>query len=421
MYPERVHGEKSTRHQPGVTHLDARPLVSLASRPVSSTEKSVVRHRKIGACRVLGELGRGGMAQVYRGVHEPLQREVAIKEMLADPLRDKEAVSRFRREALALAAFHHQNIVTLYDLVEKNDVLFMVMEFVNGPNLLELIREGPLPADVAAIIGVGVASALEHAHFRHIIHRDLKPANVMLTRAGEVKLMDFGVAKDTNLESLTAEGFAVGTPSYMAPEQVTGTPVDARTDLFSLGVLLYESLTGARPFQGKNAGEVFARIREGRYPPLHKLAPHVPSSLASILKRAMQVKPEHRFQDAAAMRRDLELFLAREVKVPHEAVLIAFLRERQKVTESEALVHLTQAQLTVVESHARRQRKRPRLPAKFWWMLIPVLLGSGTAAGLWFSQAHWRPAIESWLTEDMSAPGKATPGTLPSRRTTTRP
>jgi serine/threonine-protein kinase len=359
------------------------------------------------------------MAQVYRGVHEPLQREVAIKEMLADPLRDKEAVSRFRREALALAAFHHQNIVTLYDLVEKNDVLFMVMEYVNGPTLLELIREAPLPADVAAIIGVGVASALEHAHFRNIIHRDLKPANVMLTRAGEVKLMDFGVAKDTNLEALTAEGFAVGTPSYMAPEQVTGAPVDARTDLFSLGVLLYESLSGARPFQGKNAGEVFARIREGKYPPLRKLAPHVPGALVSILKRAMQVKPEHRFQDAAAMRRDLELFLAQEVKVPHESVLIHFLRERQKVSESEALVHLTQAQLTVVESHARRQRNRRgfRLPPKFWWMLIPVLLGTGTAAGLWFSQAHWRPAVLSWLTEDMAASGKATPGTVAPRRT----
>ena len=115
-----------------------------------STDKPVVKHRKIGAYRVLGELGRGGMAQVYRGLHEMLQREVAIKEMLADPLRDKESVSRFRREALALAAFRHQNIVTLYDLVEKNDVLFMVMEYVDGPTLHELLKEGPLPAEVAA-------------------------------------------------------------------------------------------------------------------------------------------------------------------------------------------------------------------------------------------------------------------------------
>src|SRR5262249_39643382 len=156
----------------------------------------------------LGELGRGGMARVYRGLHEALQREVALKELLPD-VRDQEAISRFRREALALAGFRHQHIVTLYDLVEKNDSLFMVMEYVDGPTLAELLRGGPLPAEIAAVMGLQLSQALEHAHFRRIIHRDLKPANVMVTRTGEVKLMDFGVAKDEQLEALTREGMAV--------------------------------------------------------------------------------------------------------------------------------------------------------------------------------------------------------------------
>ncbi|HEX8436898.1 MAG TPA: serine/threonine-protein kinase [Archangium sp.] len=351
-----------------------------------SSEKPVVRHRKIGAYRVLGELGRGGMAQVYRGLHEMLQREVAIKEMLADPARDKESVSRFRREALALAAFRHQNIVTLYDLVDKNDVLFMVMEFVDGPTLHELIKEGPLPPEVGAAVGARIAGALEHAHFRRIIHRDLKPANVMLTKSGDVKLMDFGVAKDVSLEALTAQGMAVGTPSYMSPEQVTGAPVDGRTDLFALGVLLYEALTGARPFLGRTSGEVFARIRDGEYTPLSRVAPHVPKPLADIVKRALEVRPENRFPHAAAMRRELEAFLSPRVGMSYEAFLVGFLRHRQKLTETEVLALLTEAELNVVEDF-----EEPAKVAPAWtrWALAFLVGAAGLGAGLTLTQSYW--------------------------------
>jgi serine/threonine-protein kinase len=326
------------------------------------------------------------MAQVYRGLHEQLQREVAIKEMLADPTRDKEAVSRFRREALALAAFRHQNIVTLYDLVEKNDVLFMVMEYVDGPTLHELIKEGPLPPEVTAAIGARIAAALEHAHFRHIIHRDLKPANVMLAKTGDVKLMDFGVAKDVGLEALTAQGMAVGTPSYMSPEQVTGAPVDGRTDLFALGVLLYEALSGARPFLGRNTGEVFARIRDGAFTPLHKVAPHVPRPLADIITRALQVRPSDRFPHAAAMRRELEAFLAPRVGMSYEAFLVGFLRQRQKLTESEALAHLTQAELRAVTDFDEQSKSsRP------WtrWLVAFLAVAAGLGTGLALTQSYW--------------------------------
>ncbi len=267
------------------------------------------------------------------------------------------------------------------------------MEFVDGPTLQALIKEGPLPAEVAAILGARIASALDHAHFRHIIHRDLKLANVMLTKSGEVKLMDFGVAKDVGLEALTQQGMAVGTPAYMSPEQVTGAPVDPRTDLFSLGVLLYEALSGARPFQGRTAGEVFARIRDGKYTPLSKVAPSVPRPLARIVKRCLEVTPEERFPDAAALRRELDLFLAREVTVSHPALLVAFLRHRQKLTETEALAHLTQDELSVLDASV--WERKPSGAGLRWALASLVALGSA-GAGLYLTQAKWMALVQQW-------------------------
>nr|WP_224370629.1 serine/threonine-protein kinase [Hyalangium versicolor] len=378
----------------------------MAAPEKDKSDKSPLRHRKIGAYRVLGELGRGGMAQVYKGIHEQIQREVALKELLPEAQRDKESMSRFHREALALAAFRHQNIVTLYDLVEKADSLFMVLEYVDGPTLHDLIKDGPLPPDVAAVIGARIASALDHAHFRHIIHRDLKPGNVMLTKSGEVKLMDFGIAKDVDLVALTQQGMAVGTPAYMSPEQVTGAPLDPRTDIFSLGVLLYEALSGARPFQGKTAGEVFARIRDGKYTPLHKVAPHVPAQLANVVKQALEVKPEKRFANAAAMRRELDVFLAREVQVSHPALLVTFLRQRQKLTETEALAHLTQAEIVSIEAHAE-QRQARAARAKLKWIVGVVLLSLATGSGVYFMQDRWVPLVQK--KEPAPAPAPAPP------------
>jgi serine/threonine protein kinase len=215
----------------------------------------------------------------------------------------------------------------------------------------------------------------------------------MLTKAGEVKLMDFGIAKDVDLEALTQQGMAVGTPAYMSPEQVTGAPLDPRTDIFSLGVLLYEALTGVRPFQGKTAGEIFARIRDGKYTPLSKVAPHVPAPLAHIVKRALEVRPENRFPDAAAMRRELDLFLAREVKVSHPALLVSFLRQRQKLTETEALAHLTQAELGVLEAYAAERQSRSKR-GKLKWVVAVVLLSLATATGVYITQEQWVPVVE---------------------------
>ncbi|MBS1148702.1 MAG: sps1F [Myxococcaceae bacterium] len=349
-----------------------------------------MKPRKVGECRILGELGKGGMATVYRAVHEPLQREVAIKELPAEASKDKEALSRFRREALALGAFRHQNIVTLYDLIEKGDALYMVMELVDGPTLGDLLREGALPPEVAAVIAAQIAAALEHAHFARIIHRDLKPSNVMITKAGEVKLMDFGIAKDEGLDKLTRTGTAVGTPAYMSPEQCTGGEVDARSDLYSLGVLLYESLSGKRAFTGPTAGEVFAKIAQGKLEKLKKAAPNAPAELRAIVTRAMQLKPDKRYFDISEMRRALDSWVSKHLTMSEHSLLMAFLRHRGKITESEALGRLSQTEMTIM-----RVFENPPPPPRRWRWVMAALIGAGATAAA--THAQWWPWVNATL------------------------
>jgi eukaryotic-like serine/threonine-protein kinase len=348
---------------------------------------SASKPRKVGPYRVQRQIGRGGMAVVYRGLHEGLQREVAIKELLAHQ-RDQEAASRFRREALALAGFRHQNIVTLYDLIDKNGTPYMVLELVNGPTLSELLKEGPLPPEVAAVICARLASALEHAHLARITHRDIKPSNVMLTREGEVKLMDFGIAKDDELAGLTREGLAIGTPAYMSPEQVSAAPLDHRTDIYSLGVLLYECLCGKRAFNGKSVQEMFINIRAGTFRPLRKQNPSVPWALVSVVKRAMRVNVEDRYFDAAELRRDLELFLGKRVAVSHSALLIAYLFQKGRISETEVMERITQREMHALDSIAAAPRRSRRLA----WA---TAIGVGAAAALAATNHLWWPLVRS--------------------------
>ncbi len=351
--------------------------------------------RKVGDCRILGELGKGGMGVVYRGVHEGLQREVAIKELPAELSKNREALSRFRREAIALASFRHQNIVTLYDLVEKNDALYMVMELVDGPTLTELIKEGPLPPEVAAVLAVQLAAALEHAHFARIIHRDLKPGNVMVSKRGEVKLMDFGIAKDQELDPLTKTGMAVGTPAYMSPEQITGGEVDARTDIYSLGLLLYEMLSGQRAYTGQSAGEIFSKVAQGRAPPLKKIAPEVPAELRAIVNRAIQREAKRRYADAAELRRSLEKYVAKRLKLSEPALLVGFLHQRHKVSESEVLARLSQTEMTMAQKLNLPVKEQASGRRRWRLRLAMTMLALGASAYL--SWPWWLPRLqEQW-------------------------
>lgn len=350
--------------------------------------------RKVGDCRLLGPLGKGGMAQVYRGVHETLQREVAIKELTADAAKDPEKMSRFKREAMALAGFHHQHIVTLYDLIEKNDGWYMVMELVDGPTLSELVKEAPLPAHVVTVVALQLTQALEHAHFQKVVHRDLKPGNVMLSKQGETKLMDFGIAQNDELDRLTKTGLAVGTPAYMSPEQITGASVDVRSDLYSLGVVLYEALAGKRPFTGANPGEVFAKVTTGKREALKKAAPKTPKPLREVVERLLSVKPDERFPDATALRHALEPLVG-GLEKPPAALLVNFLRERQKLTESEALARLSQTDLSELSQLSPAELASVRGPR--WALGLTLGVGLGVAAGL--TMERWLPVVRGWLSQ----------------------
>src|SRR4029453_16749635 len=201
----------------------------------------------VGKYRVFERIGRGGMGTVYRALDETLDREVAIK-VLNPELSDPEIARRFRAEAVTVARLNHPGIATIYELFQREDQWLMVMEFVRGETLEHLVgRIGPLPAERAADMCQQALVALGHAHRLGVVHRDLKPGNLMLTEGGSVKIMDFGIARVAGTEHLTNAGSMMGTPAYMAPEQVLGHEVDARADLYAIGVVLYRLATGKLP------------------------------------------------------------------------------------------------------------------------------------------------------------------------------
>jgi len=338
------------------------------------------------------------MGVVYRGSHELITRDVAIKELTQEiAKKGEEALLRFKREAMALAGFRHQNIVTLYDFIEKDSGYYMVMELVDGITLQDVLKEGPLPPDVVAVIGVQMASALEHAHFARIVHRDIKPANMMMSKTGDVKLMDFGIALDEQLEKLTKAGMAVGTPTYMSPEQVGGEPVDSRSDVYSLGVVLYECLAGIKPFTGANAGEVFAKIRTGKYPALNKVAPRAPTPLKQIVRRCMMRKPKDRYADVSELKRALDRYLSNHLEMASNALIVAFLKSRGKISEVEAFSRITKVEMERAEKVQMKPQGSPaqRGDGLGWtWALLAPLM----AVALYFTRTGWLPIVKGWLT-----------------------
>jgi serine/threonine-protein kinase len=292
---------------------------------------------RIGNCRVIGEIGSGGMAIVYKAVQEPLGRTVAIKALKPSIAVDSQFAKRFEREAHFMATLQHENILHVYDFVKEGGTMYIVMEYVQGIDLYDLLEKTPrLPVDVAALIALQVARALDYAHFRGIIHRDIKPANIMLSKQGEVKLMDFGIARDDTLTDLTETGTGLGTPSYMSPEQILGDKLDFRSDIFSLGIVLYQMITGRKPFVEDEARTVMQKIRLDRYTSPRKLNPAVPRALERILGRCMEKMPANRYPTTQALIDDLVEFLSVRVTGNYNARLVTYLRDTGVLSDQEA-------------------------------------------------------------------------------------
>ncbi|HFD38987.1 MAG TPA: serine/threonine protein kinase [Anaerolineae bacterium] len=268
--------------------------------------------KTLGNYQVMEELGRGGMAVVYRAYQSSLNRYVAIKILPPQLSANREFVERFQREARAAAGLRHPNIVVIHDVGHDEGIYYIVMELLEGRTLKQLIeREGRLSPERAAHIIEQVGDALDYAHQRGFIHRDVKPSNIFIGPQDRVTLTDFGIAKAASeAQQLTREGMLMGTPEYMSPEQATGAKVDYRTDLYALGVVLYQMLVGRTPFRGTTPHATLHAVIYEPPPPPRQINPYISPAVEQVVLRAMAKRPEHRYQSGAEMAHALKKALA---------------------------------------------------------------------------------------------------------------
>ena len=363
----------------------------------------------IGKYRVVSRLGRGGMGTVYKAVDQTLDREVAIKCLNSD-LSDSDVLKRFRAEAMTLARMNHPNIATLFELTEHEGQMLMVMEFVRGETFEKVAeRLGEMSISRTVELCTQVLDALSHAHRAGIVHRDLKPANLMLSESGIVKVMDFGLARMAGTEHLTNDGYMVGTPAYMSPEQVLGGEVDGRADLYAMGVLIYRMLTGRLPFKADSGIAMAQKQIHDAPTPVRQLRAELPSICEDLFTRALAKSPDERYQTADQLKAALRL-LSDHVSSEETRTLVSPMPQARVDPALEATIPTPVSTVRPASAPAPAPAPVAKMPVAVMAAAVVVLAAIPTTFFIW----NGRPAVPAVPAAALAPAPASAPVAAPS-------